>query len=308
MSKSAPSSARPHQVRDGILSMLVFTAVFTVMVASGKSSVANYSFVEVVFIRCAVALVVVGVITAFSRGGLAQLKTRRLAEHLKLGTYMTVNLLVYFLALKFLPMNVAVLLSFTSSLFITALSMPMLGEPVGVHRWGAVLVGFSGVAVITGSIDGLLQIGTILALVSAVLSALCWLTVRQMSNTESSLSVTVSMLINTVVLTGIALPWFWTTPEWGDVPVLIVMGVAGGLAQILISHAYRLAPAVIIAPFNYFQLVWSAIFAWIIWTEVPTMRMRAGGALIVAAGLYILYRETRKQKKPVLAPIRGEAG
>ena len=308
MSKSAPSSARPHQVRDGILSMLVFTAVFTVMVASGKSSVANYSFVEVVFIRCAVALVVVGVITAFSRGGLAQLKTRRLAEHLKLGTYMTVNLLVYFLALKFLPMNVAVLLSFTSSLFITALSMPMLGEPVGPHRWGAVLVGFAGVAVITGSVNGLLQLGTVLAMASAILSALCWLTVRQMSNTESSLSVTVSMLINTAVLTGIALPWFWTTPEWGDVPVLIVMGVAGGLAQILISHAYRLAPAVIIAPFNYFQLVWSAIFAWIIWTEVPTMRMLAGGALIVAAGLYILYRETRKQKKPVLAPIRGEAG
>ena len=287
--------------------MLIFTAVFTVMVAAGKSSVANYSFVQVVFIRCAVALVVVGVITAFSRGGLAQLKTRRLAEHVKLGCLMTANLLVYFLSLKFLPMNVAVLLSFTSSLFITALSMPMLGEPVGIHRWGAVVVGFVGVAVITGSVNGLLQAGTIFAMASAVLSALCWLTVRQMSNTESSLSVTISMLITTFVLTGIALPWFWTTPAWEDVPVLVLVGIAGGLAQILISHAYRLAPSVIIAPFNYFQLIWSAIIAFILWSEIPTVRMLAGGALIVAAGLYILFRETRKPK-PAATVLQGEAG
>src|SRR5690606_5179054 len=95
------------------------------------------------------------------------------------------------------------------------------------------------------------------------------------------------------------LPFVWVTPAWSDLPLLIGVGLMGGTAQLFMTRGYALAPASVAAPFDYTHLLWSVLFGWYIWGDFPDLQTWVGCAIVVASGLYILYRETvRRQPVP----------
>jgi len=195
-----------------------------------------------------------------------------------------------------MPLADAIAIGFSSPLFLTMLSIPLLGERVGKHRWGAVLVGFAGVLLMArtsgGFSGGGLSLGAALALMSAAIGAAVTIAVRRMTLTEGSATLVTYQALITTVLSALLLPFGWKAPLWRDALMMAAIGVSAGIGQYWWTQAFRFAPAAVAAPFSYLSLVWSLLWGYLVWGDVPTAGLLAGGAVVVASGLYILYRET----------------
>ena len=223
------------------------------------------------------------------------------------------TLLIY-LAFGIMPLAEAVALSFTSPLFITALSWPLLGERVGFHRWLAVLAGFGGVLLIIRPSGDLLGIGTPLALASALLFALAMITIRRLGKVETPSAIAFHFALLSTLMTAPLLPFFWKTPDLHALCVFAVLGVAGGIGQYLMAEAYRRAAAAVVGPFGYSALIWACLFAMALWGEQPGLTFVAGALLLVSSGIHVLLSEARDRKSSAprrvvgAIPIRGHAG
>ncbi|MBX6376059.1 MAG: DMT family transporter, partial [Acetobacteraceae bacterium] len=230
----------------------------------------------------------------------AQLRTRRFPGHLLRACTGTMAMLCSFFALTVLPLAEQTALTYTTPLFVTILSIPFLGERVGIHRWSAVLVGFAGILIIAfgkGAFQGgaamppLVQLGVVVAVLHGVFSAGTTLLVRQLSATESSTTIVLWQSLLMTAFTALALPFVWVAPGWEDVLLILGIGMVGGIGQVLLTEAYASAQVSALGPYSYSSILWSVALGWMIWGEAPTLAMLAGAVLIVAAGLYILHRE-----------------
>ncbi|MBK1658736.1 DMT family transporter [Paracraurococcus ruber] len=292
-----------HDIRRGALCMLAAHALFTAMGAVVKTLADHIPVIEIMFFRSAFALPVVLLITA--RSGGATLRTRRFGGHaLRACTGIAAQTLGFY-ALGILPLAEQVALGYTQPLFVTILAIPFLGERVGLHRWSAVGLGFCGVLLIAAG-QGLggaglspeLLRGTAAGVAQGMFSALTTLLVRQLSATESSATITLwqSLLMGCYAL--LLLPFFWVTPTWGELGLLVLVGLVGGCAQWLLTEAWASAQVSAVAPYSYSALLWSVGLGWLVFGDLPGLGMVAGSALIVVAGLYILHRElVRKGKR-----------
>ncbi len=229
-------------------------------------------------------------------GRLAELRTRRPFAHFARAAMPVVSMLCFFESLRFLPLATVIAIGFCTPLLMTAFSVPMLREHVGVHRWAAVGVGFAGVSVIVGpeAGDGLLSAGAVLALGAAVFYALGMTAVRWLAATESEASMvaTQSLVQAFVGFAGVLL-----LPDaavsvpgvaWVALAAMAVLLIAG---QFLAFRAFRLAPVGAVAPFQYTELIWAALFGWVFWDELPPANVWTGAAIVVMAGLYVIWRE-----------------
>ncbi len=293
-----------HNIRRGAALMLAATALFTLMSAMVKELGSRIPFVEVMFFRNALAVPVVMAIAlrrARRLGDIAaQLRTRRFPGHLLRACTGTMAMLCSFFALTVLPLAEQTALTYTTPLFVTILSIPFLGERVGIHRWSAVLVGFAGILIIAfgkGAFQGgaamppLVQLGVVVAVLHGVFSAGTTLLVRQLSATESSTTIVLWQSLLMTAFTALALPFVWVAPGWEDVLLILGIGMVGGIGQVLLTEAYASAQVSALGPYSYSSILWSVALGWMIWGEAPTLAMLAGAVLIVAAGLYILHRE-----------------
>jgi len=177
-------------------------------------------------------------------------------------------------------------------LLITALSVPMLGERVGWQQWLAVLVGLVGVIVVlkpTGS--GLVTIGGLAALASAIGYALNAITIRILTRTDTSAATVFWSLFFVTIIGGIAASARWVPVPWDYWPLIVGLGISGALGQYFITEAFRLAAPPVIAPLEYTALAWGMLFDWLLWATAPGMRMLTGAFIIVASGIYVLHRE-----------------
>lgn len=294
-----------HDIRRGAICMLAAHALFTAMGAVVKHLAGEIPVVELMFFRSAFALPVIGFILFRSGLGIATLRTRRFGGHaLRAGTGIAAQFCGFF-SLTLLPLADQTALGYTQPLFVTILAVPFLAEKVGIHRWSAVVVGFCGVVVIAagqgalGGIAGAPGLGIGTAVAQGLFSALTTLLVRQLSATESSTAITLwqSLLMGGFAL--VLLPFFWVTPTPLQFALLVLVGLIGGAAQWLLTEAWSSAQVSALAPYSYSALLWSVLFGWVAFGDVPGPAMLAGGALIVAAGLYILHRELvrRRQKQ-----------
>ena len=218
--------------------------------------------------------------------------------HLFRGLIGNLGMMIIFLSIAWLPLADATALSFSSPLFLTALSVPLLGEAVGLPRWGAVVVGFAGVIIMTNPSGAWFTAGAGagagMGVLGAMMSALMTVTIRQLSLTEPAVRIVFYFAVIGCLVFGALLLFFWTTPtnwEWAG---LIAVGLVGGLSQLTMTHAYRHAPAALLAPFGYSSLVWSTILGYLLWHQLPSTRIVSGGAIVIASGLFILYREGRR--------------
>lgn len=210
---------------------------------------------------------------------------------------MLISTVCYFVTLGKVPLTTVAAISMTSPLMVTALSVPLLGERVGIHRWGAVVVGFIGALIVVHPSDASIGVQALPAFVSSASYALYQILTRRVGaqdTPETSIMWTAIVGFAAAVL---SYPFFPELPAARlDIGLLVLIGVVGGLAHYLVVRAITYAPAPILAPFGYGQLIGAAVLSVIVFNEYPDAWTLAGIALIVASGLYILQRETAARR------------
>ncbi len=235
-----------------------------------------------------------------SQGGFASLWTRRWHLLILRGVIGVAMLCSFIYAYAMLPLADAYAIFFTSPLFLTALSVPMLKEKVGKHRWAAVLVGFVGVLImVQPGGETMLGLGALAALVGTLIYTLNVIATRKLSRTETTGAITVYFTAAMAGTAGLLAIPVWQPVDWMAVlPLLGGIGIAGAIGQVFVTQAFRHGSVAVIAPFEYSSMIWAVMLGYLIWGDFPTSNVWLGCAIVVAAGLYILHRETRRQKMP----------
>jgi len=290
-------------------------AVFSLNDVVIKFLSGDYPLHQIILTRSLVALaVVVGVLMPFL-GGLRRLRTRRLGAHMLRAALVVLSNFFYFTALPVLPLAEAVAIFFVAPLLITAFSVVILGEKVGPRRWAAVAVGLLGVIVVLRPGTEAFQPASLFVLMAACCYAGMQMFTRQMGGTESAVTFAFYIQITFVMTSamvglgvgdgryagdlGASLEFLlrpWVMPETRDLALMALVGVASGTGGYLISQAYRLVEAGLVAPFEYVALPMAVVWGIVVFGDWPDRVAWIGICLIVGAGLYTLWRETRVRR------------
>ncbi|MFV0291947.1 MAG: DMT family transporter [Paracoccus sp. (in: a-proteobacteria)] len=215
-----------------------------------------------------------------------------------------------FFAFSVLPLAQVYAILFSAPLLITLLSIPILGEKVGIHRWLAVALGLCGVLIVLrpGAQD--LSLGHLAALLAAACSATAAVTTRKLGGSERPLVLLMWPMLGNLVLTGAGLSLAYTPMQLPDLAMaggIAILGLLGGFLSIL---AYRAGEAAIVAPMQYSQMIWASIYGWFIFSETLDRPTITGAGVIIASGLYIVWRERSRgsdSNRPVIASrLRAE--
>lgn len=300
---SEPSAAPAYQERVGLglASVIVAIFCFSLMDAVAKWLGHDYAAIQIAFFRNLFGLIPVAIIT-WQAGGWRNLRTHRIGAQVLRAALLWIALLTFFIAIRTLALAEAVAIAFAAPLFVTALSVPMLGEHVGLRRWSACVVGFLGVLVMLRPGAGAFQPEAVLVLISALGYALAMLLTRRIVRTETTAALVFYGTLVGLLANACLLPFFWSPPAAGDLPLFVALGLLGGTGAFLMVQAYRHAQAAVVAPFDYTALIWAALFGWIVWREVPDGPVWLGAAIVVASGLYIIHREARLGTRPNAPP------
>jgi drug/metabolite transporter (DMT)-like permease len=304
MADAAPSS-RPEQNRLlGIGLRIGATTCFAFMAAMIKLGyLRGVSTVELGFYRFAFGLPPLLLWIAWDRN-FAAWRTERPLAHVSRAAIGLATMLVAFSALAYLPLAESTTIGFAAPLFAVMLSALVLKEPVGRHRWSAVLIGFLGVLVVMrpGGAD-LPAIGLVLAVLAAFGVAFVTITIRQIGRTESTQTTVLWFSLLSMLALGSLLPVYGRVHEGETWLILLALGLFGGVAQLCLTASLRYAPVPVVVPFDYTQLLWAVLLGWWIFDNHPPPTTWAGAAVIIASGLYTLYREHRLGRdKPRAAP------
>ncbi len=290
------SSPRPDRPLQGIALMVAGVFLLSVMDTLTKVAVAELSTPVLIACRTAVVMLLVAPMVVRA-GGLAVLRMQRPLGHLLRGGLSVCSMLTFFEALRHLPLATTIAICFASPLLMTLMSVPLLRERVGAARWAAVVLGLCGVFVIVGPevAKGSLGIGAVLALAAAFFYAGAMTCVRWLSSTESDLSMMVSQnaIMGLAGLVGLLFvpPTMPSPTMWGVIAASAAVLLA---SQRLTFRALRVAPVSAVAPFQYTELVWTALFGWLFWNEWPGPHVWWGASLVVAAGLFTIWHERRR--------------
>lgn len=290
--RASAGSRETGSTARGIAYMALAMLLLTIGDALTKWVGSHLPVGQVVFFRALFIFIPTFAIVATS-GGLATLRVRdRRGVGIRALFYTCATALIS-TSMILLPLADAVALLFAGPLFVTALATPMLGEYVGWRRWTAVCVGFAGVLIMLRPTPDAIQMIAIVPIVAALFSALRDVTTRRISATETSNAI--MFWSNTVLLCVSAgsAAFGWKPMTFADLWQLALMGTIVGIAHWVMIEAYRLGEAAVVSPFKYTGIVWGALLGYLFWGTVPDAFILAGGALVVASGLYILHRETR---------------
>jgi drug/metabolite transporter (DMT)-like permease len=273
----------------GALLMAVSLLLVLLANALARDLASRYPAGEVLFFRFLCALPVV---LACSGGAeLQSLATRRLPLHAFRAALVVAATLALYIASQHLPFADLIAISYSSPLFVSLFAAPVLSELVGTRRLVLTIVGFSGVMLV--AFPGHLEIWSAGALLMAVLTAFAALSARSLAKTERPEQMAVHFTLFGILFSSglLAINWVPPTPE--DLLSLGALGLAAGLAIHVYVHAFRYAPASLLAPIDYFGVVISAGIGMFVWGEIPTWFTIAGGALIVVAGTLQFARPSR---------------
>lgn len=297
-----PAPARRDDVMRGIAYMVASCVVWSTLNAGIKWLGATVPVGEMMFFRCAFAMLPTLWLVRRERNPRI-LRTKRPFAHFARSCYGVLSMGSAFLSYTLMPLADAQAISFTGPLFVTLLSIPLLGERVGLHRWSAVLVGFAGVLMIVapgGAFGGggaISHLGAGAALSNAFFFALGAITIRQLSMTEPSVTIVFYHTIFSTLVTALLLPFQWVTPTPLELGVMAAMGLSGGVAQYWSTQSYRFAPASVVGPYSYSSMLWTAAWGYLFFAELPTYWTIGGVVLLIVSGLYILHREIYWQRK-----------
>ena len=290
LTETPPQQDRPLA---GIAMMLIGIASFAIMDAIIKWMTASYPVAQVVTLRSWFGLPFLFLL-AVREGGLPAFRTSRPGVHLlRYGLVLGLSF-SFFWALSQLKLVDAIAIAFAAPIFITALSVPLLREAVGLRRWLAICAGFIGVLIMLRPGVGVFQWAALAALAGALFYALLMITTRAFKTTESSAALMFYPQLG-MSITGLVLVFFyWVPPTLVDLGLFALAGIFGSIGVLCLTHAFRMAPVAAVAPFEYTALIWATLLGYLFWDELPDAVTILGSTFVIGSGLYIIYREARK--------------
>lgn len=285
-------TARNRQL--GIAMVSVTTLCFAALDSTAKWLVLVLPVFQVVWLRF-VTHTVLAMVVLTPRYGWALYRPRLLRLQLLRALMQAVMTALNFWALQYLQLDVTGAIQFSVPILIAVISARLLDERLDARRWVAILVGFAGVLLIVRPWSQGFHPAIVLSLANAVLYALFNMLTRRMAAVELPATTQLwSAGGATLLLTPIGLLQ-WTPPQDAVTWILVlIMGVFGGLGHLMVTQAHRYASAAVLGPFLYQQIIYMTLFGWLIFGDVPDAAVVGGAAIVVASGLYLLYREFRR--------------
>jgi drug/metabolite transporter (DMT)-like permease len=289
---TAAAVPQTDRILRAILSTIFAMTCFAILNSTSKTlSTSGYPVIQVIWARYVFAFVFM-LAMFLPRNGMALFTIQRLWTQVVRGMLLFFSSYFYFHGVVYLPLATAASISLSSPLIVTALSSRLLGEPVGPRRWAAVGVGFVGALIIVRPGHEDFDWHILWIVVSTVCSAFYQLFSRRYGQTERpDASATVATIVGTLAASPFV-PFEWVMPAsaW-DMGLFVGMGVMAGIGHYFLTIAYSQAPAAVVSPFNYTQLIGAAILGYLVFGETPDVWTCVGAAVIIGSGLYIGYRE-----------------
>lgn len=294
------SSDYAHTLR-GILLVMTAVFLFSSMDTVAKHVLRAYPLPPLIWARYAVHLLFM-LAMLWPRMGAGLVRTARPGLQLVRGLLLVLSTGCFYLSLKFLPLAEAAAISFIGPVLTTVLAGPLLDERITRRQWLAVSLGFGGVLIIVRPRGGLLQLSAVFPLCSALAFSLYQIVTRKIAGREHPLTTLFYTALVGACVTSFALPFAWQTPTLGQVPLILVIGVLGGLGHFLLIRAVEHASPTTLAPFSYVQLIFSTLLAWLAFKEFPNLGSLLGILVILSAGMLAVdWRRVRS--KPATEPL-----
>jgi drug/metabolite transporter (DMT)-like permease len=281
-----------------IASVTIFVGMSSCIKAAGQVPAG-----QIVFFRSFFAILPILVMLAWQRELRFALATKRPLSHIMRGVVGVTSMGLSFFALTRLPLPEAITLNYAQPLLVVVFSVLFLGEAIRIYRWSAVIIGLIGVCIVSwpkltlfgagGGFGNQAAVGAVAALVAAAVSAVALLLVRNLVGTEKSTTIVLWFSLTSSVAGLLSLPFGWAPLSFEQAAFLVAAGICGGVAQILMTEAYRYAEASTVAPFEYTSMILAIAVGYLAFGEVPTVHMIVGGLIVIGAGLFIIWREQR---------------
>ena len=296
----ARSSAHAKDATFAAIGLALLSTVFFAMGdVTAKVLTDTLPAIEVTWLRYVVFCLIV-VPTVFVACGARAMHTPRLRLQIIRALAVAGSSVLFILGLGHLQVAEATAINFISPIFITALSIPLLGETVGIRRWAAAAVGFLGVMLVVQPGSSAFQMAALLPIGAALSWAVAAIATRLMSAARPETTLVWSAVVGLIPLTAVV-PFHWRTPTAGEIGLAVLMGGFSTMGHWLIILAYRKAAASTIAPFSYVQLLFAGLLGFGVFCTVLGPMTLTGGAVIAASGLYTAHRERIRAREARLA-------
>ena len=277
----------------GFVFMMVSISCFAVMDALVKWFGATYPVHQIMFFRCTVAFIMISVLVV-RFGGMSLLATNHIGLHVLRSILGLLAMVCAFYGFTVMPLADASAIFYTAPLLATAFSVPILGERVGIHRWSCIVIGMLGALVIIRPGGDVLSHGGFFMLIASLLVALTSNIVRKLNRVSAALCITFYFALSGTLASIIAcFVLGWASPHGEDLVGLIAIGLLGGAAQFTLTLSLRVGEVGLISPLKYMAIVIGAIIGYLVWSEVPDTMTFIGMTMIILAGVYSVFRETR---------------
>ena len=298
----------------GVFLIAAGMAIFSVQDIIIRVLSSSYPALEIMFIRGLVAIVLIGAMVYFD-GGFASLRVRHPYINLLRGLLQVASYTAYYLAIAAMPIAEVTAIFFVSPLIVTLCSALFLGESVGIRRWAGVFAGFAGVLVIVRPGAAILDPVAFLPLVAAFTYATSVIITRRIGKTQTGASLALSAMLVFIIVSGFSglvmgdgrfandshpslafLLRAWAMPAGWDLALLGACGMIAALGFYCLAQGYRIAPASVVAPFEFIAMPLAVMWGLLIWSEQPSLTTLLGITLIVGSGIYVLHREAARNR------------
>ncbi len=281
----------------GIALMVLAVNLFVTMDAVAKHLSLFLPVLQIVWARNVFAIALTLPVMLHGQRPAVLLRSARPGLQLVRSGLLLASTFLFFSAIQHIPLADANAISFVSPLLVTALSVPFLGEKVGIRRWAAVVVGFVGALIIIRPGASGMQAASLLALGSSFCFAFYQIATRVLASSDSALTTALYSPVVGAVAASLVMPFAWVAPTPAQWAFLVLVGALGGLSHFVFIKAYEKAPPSMLAPFSYTQLIWSVTLGYIVFDNLPDRWTLLGAAIVVASGLYTLYRESVRRRE-----------
>jgi len=286
---ASPPAGKPLY---GIIFMIAMTICFSSLDAAAKHLSSELPLLMVVWGRYLFHFLFV-TLFFFRRASGNIIQTKRIKLQILRSIFIFCAGVTFWGALMFMPLTDCFVIAFTSPLLVTALSVPILGETVDVHRWGVVTVGLLGVLIVMRPGMGIVHLVSILPMITALFYASLQITTRILGQSDNALTTLFYSGVGGLILSSISVLFVWVPPsleQWG---IFALLGLLGTMGHYFMIKAFEFAPVSLLAPFDYTTLIWATILGFILFGDLPDTWTIAGAIIITSSGLYLMIHERR---------------